>query len=251
MRVGIFSDVHANLLALEAVLDDTTKQGIAELISLGDVVGYGPNPRECLEIVCERTEQMLLGNHDLADVDPDSNTGGFNREARQSAHWHHDQLAAGNYLELLARLEPLVALGDITLCHGTPRNPLNEYVFPDDVWNTKKMQAVFGASSRIVCVGHAHVPGIYFIDGNRVGSKEIPGFPFEYDLSQHEKVLVNVGSVGQPRDFNPQACYVVLDDHSVTVTFRRVPYDCEAVKAAIHAIPQLSQFLGNRLVEGR
>jgi diadenosine tetraphosphatase ApaH/serine/threonine PP2A family protein phosphatase len=129
--------------------------------------------------------------------------------------------------------------------HGSARNPLNEYVFPEDIYNQRKMERIFALVDRYCFQGHTHIPGIFTEGLNFLSPEEIE---FRYELNE-EKVLVNVGSVGQPRDGDNRACYVILNDR--TVQYRRVPYDFEKTIDKIYPIPELDNFLGDRLREGR
>ena len=129
--------------------------------------------------------------------------------------------------------------------HGSPRNPLNEYVFTEDVHNPRKLEKVFSVVEHYCFQGHTHVPGIFAESGSFLRPDQLGG---PYQLGR-EKVMVNVGSVGQPRDGDTRSCYVILDDH--TVRFRRVEYPFEETARKIYAIPELDDFLGDRLGEGR
>jgi predicted phosphodiesterase len=249
-RRAIISDIHGNLEALAAVMDDIQAQQISHIYCLGDVIGYGPNPCECLDRVMPM-ELCILGNHDQAALfDPE----GFSSGAERAIFWTRKQLeAAGATTENLARWRFLCELPrqyqdqetGLTFVHGSARNPLMEYVFPEDVHNPHKMRRIFDLIPRHCFQGHTHVPGI-FTEGGRFLR------PWEVDHTYQlgvEKTMINVGSVGQPRDGNPQASYVILDDQ--LVTFRRVTYPWEVTVAKVHAIPELDNFLGDRLKEGR
>ena len=129
--------------------------------------------------------------------------------------------------------------------HGSARNPLNEYVFPEDIYNKRKLEKIFALITQYVFQGHTHVPGVFTENFNFFSPEEINN---EYRLTK-EKVMINVGSVGQPRDGNPRSCYVVLEDD--VVRFRRVEYPFEKTIAKIYEIPELDNFLGDRLRDGR
>jgi diadenosine tetraphosphatase ApaH/serine/threonine PP2A family protein phosphatase len=235
---ALISDIHANLEALEAVLADIAKQGVAEIYCLGDIVGYGPNPRECLELVMRHARLTVLGNHDEA-----ARTGptGFNAEAAKAVWWTRQQLqdtreparVAERRWKFLAGLPQTVAEGDTLFVHASPRSPLRDYVFPEDARNTDKMCAVFARIQRRCFAGHTHVPGIFTVDGRFLAPEEIGG---HYRCTSH-KILCNVGSVGQPRDGDPRACYVLCDE--TEIVFRRVPYDVERTIEKIRQHPEL------------
>ncbi len=249
VKRAIISDIHSNLEALTAVLEDIRQQGITEIYCLGDIVGYGPNPRECIDLAM-KWKVCLLGNHDQGAIfDPE----GFNTGAERAIFWTRQQLEkftldpaqAQRRWDFLGELPRVHKEDRILFVHGSPRNPLNEYVFPEDIYNRRKMERLFGLIEWVVFQGHTHVPGVFTQDFRFLSPEELHG---EYRLGE-EKAMINVGSVGQPRDGDPRACYVVLEDG--VVRFRRVPYDFEETIRKIHAIPDLDDFLGERLRQGR
>ncbi len=249
-RMAILSDIHGNLAALEAVMADVQSQRVDEIVCLGDVVGYGPFPRQCLD-QSMKFVFTILGNHDSSAIfDPE----GFNNTAEQAIFWTREQLhtaedpeACRRRLEFICKMPRVVQRDGLLFVHGSPRGPTSEYVFPEDTQNPKKMEKLFSLVTRACFQGHTHVPGIFssdfrFLRGEDVGERFSIG-------DKNLKWMVNVGSVGQPRDGDPRSCYVVLDDDHVT--FRRIPYDIEQTVAAIEAEPQLDNSLGYRLREGR
>ena len=245
---AIVSDIHANLEAIQAVLDDIDKQKIKEIYCLGDIIGYGPNPSECIDLVRERCKVTLLGNHDQAALfDPE----GFNAGAERAIFWTRKVLESGPRAESEARWEFLGELPRIhrddgqMYVHGSARNPLNEYVFPEDVYNQRKMEKIFALVERHCFQGHTHIPGVFTEDLDFLVPSEID---YTYELTDR-KALINVGSVGQPRDMDPRASYVVLDGN--TVHFRRVDYPFDETRRKIHDNPDLDDFLGDRLCDGR
>ena len=249
MKRAIISDIHSNIEALNAVLADIRQQQITDVYCLGDIIGYGPNPRECIDAVMG-CKVCLLGNHDQGALfDPE----GFNTGAERAIFWTRAQLenCVGNPAAVSRRWEFLGELprnhrdGPLLFVHGSARNPLNEYVFPEDIYNRRKMEKIFALVEKYCFQGHTHVPGIFTEDLRFLSPEEIN---YQYDLGE-QKAMVNVGSVGQPRDGDPRACYVVLDDNHVT--FRRVEYPFEETIRKIYEIPELDNFLGDRLREGR
>ncbi len=249
MKRALISDIHGNLEGLQAVLADIKAQGIDEIYCLGDIIGYGPNPVECIDLVM-KLNMVLLGNHDQGALfDPE----GFNSGAERAIFWTRDQLekAEGTAEEKVRRWEFLGELprnrreNGFLFVHGSPRNPLNEYVFPEDIYNQRKMEKLFSLVERYCFQGHTHVPGV-FTQGLNFFSPEDIGE--KYTLGS-DKVMINVGSVGQPRDGNRKACYVVLADG--VVHFRRVEYPAEITRQKIYNIPELDNFLGDRLLEGK
>ncbi len=275
MKRAVISDIHSNLEALRAVLADIESQGVKQVFCLGDVVGYGPNPRECIDLVM-KCSVCLLGNHDQGALfDPE----GFNTGAERAIFWTRAQLeesggnatAASQRWDFLGELPRHHQDGPFLFVHGSARNPLNEYVFPEDIYNRRKMEKIFALIERYAFQGHTHVPGIFTEDLRFFSPEEIG---YEYRLTE-QKAMVNVGSVGQPRDGDPRACYVILDDGERPVTprrdddedsgrstsrlnlpgpavyFRRVEYPFEDTVAKIYGVPELDNFLGDRLRDGR
>jgi diadenosine tetraphosphatase ApaH/serine/threonine PP2A family protein phosphatase len=245
---AIISDIHANLEAFEAVLAEISRLGIREIYCLGDIIGYGPNPRECIDLVMQHCQVCILGNHDQAALfDPE----GFNAGAERAIFWTRAMLESGDAAnnerrwEYLGELPRMRREADFLFVHGSARNPLNEYVFPEDIYNQRKMERIFGLVDKYCFQGHTHIPGVFRDDYSFQSPEEI-GSSFECG---EQKILVNVGSVGQPRDGNNKASFVVLDGRKVT--FIRVPYDFEKTIAKINGISELDNFLGERLRDGR
>ena len=249
MKRAIVSDIHANLEALEAVLADIAGESVDSIYCLGDIVGYGPNPRECIDRVLS-FDLSILGNHDQGALyDPE----GFSSGAERAIFWTRDQLEMPNgdpeqmakRWQFLSELPRTVREGPFTFVHGSVRNPLSEYVFPEDVHNPKKLERLFAMIDRYAFQGHTHVPGIFTEDGRFLSPDEVGG---RYPLPS-TKIMVNVGSVGQPRDGDSRACYILLTDDQIE--FRRVAYPVEKTAEKIYAITELDPFLGDRLKEGR
>ncbi|MFT3683928.1 MAG: metallophosphoesterase family protein [Phycisphaerales bacterium] len=258
MTTAIISDVHGNLEALQAVLADIDSRGIKRIICLGDIIGYGPNPIECVDLVRSRCEWALMGNHDFGVLYEPTN---FNAGAESAAFWTRDRLDAEpddalrrERYEFLGRLRVRVVetcpdgRTSLLAVHGSPRRPINEYIFPDDVANAPdKISTIFERVPRVCVVGHTHVPGVFTDEPDFYPPGELTDSTYQF--TESEKAIINVGSVGQPRDMDPRASYVVLSDRGVS--FARVPYDVEAVAAKIRAVPQLPEWLADRLFEGR
>ena len=227
---------------------DIRQQNITEIYCLGDIIGYGPNPAECIDLVKEHCQVTLLGNHDQAALfDPE----GFNAAAERAVFWTRKVLESGPRVESERRWEflgelPRIHRGDgLMFVHGSARNPLNEYVFPEDIYNQRKMEKIFALVERHCFQGHTHIPGVFTEDLDFLAPEEID---FRYELTER-KALVNVGSVGQPRNGDPRASYVVLDGR--TLHFKRVEYPVEVTRKKIHDHAELDNFLGDRLLEGR
>ncbi len=249
MKRALISDIHSNLEGLEAALEDIRSQDISEIYCLGDIIGYGPNPRECIDLVME-CDICILGNHDLGALfDPE----GFNKGAEQAIFWTREQLESsrGDPQKNAARWDFLGELprnrreDGLLFVHGSARNPINEYVFPEDVYNQRKMESIFALIEKYCFQGHTHVPGVFTEQMSFFSPEDIN---YRYSLT-NEKIMVNVGSVGQPRDGDWRSCYVILHDDSLE--FRRLEYSVEETVEKIYGIPELDNFLADRLREGR
>jgi diadenosine tetraphosphatase ApaH/serine/threonine PP2A family protein phosphatase len=248
---AILSDIHGNLEALQAVLKDAADHGAREIYCLGDTVGYGPNPIECLELAT-KWKVVLLGNVDLAAISDDDLTGWSAVYAAQSvfkfrrlldAHPNGDRLR-----QYLASRPRSFGEGTVTYVHGSPRNLTNEYIFPEDIYNTRKMQRISELFDRLCFCGHTHIPGIF---EERAPDSWTFHAPPEINWVYRpgkRQVICNVGSVGQPRDKDPRACYVLFDGQEIR--FRRMDYDLATSIRKIHDDPDLNDFLGDRLSEG-
>jgi diadenosine tetraphosphatase ApaH/serine/threonine PP2A family protein phosphatase len=273
-KFAIISDIHSNLEALQAVFEDIDRREIKEVVCLGDIVGYGANPKECLDLVRERCRLTLMGNHDHAVLFEPTN---FNLPAEKACYWTREQFEAETKRsERDARWKFLGELpvrrkdGDVLFLHASPRRPMNEYIFPEDVFtNPQKVIANFERLDARVCfVGHTHQPGVFVDDPYFDPPNELPDSPF-YEVDE-ERAIVNVGSVGQPRDRDTRACYVVVHRRSDAfedgaesivaaalscsieqIEFCRVEYDVEKTVQKILAEPALEDLLGTRLYEGR
>ncbi len=251
MKRALISDIHSNIESLEAVLADIRDQGISEIFCLGDLVGYGPNPREVIDEVM-KCQVCLLGNHDqgaacsIPRVSTPGRKGPFSGPAtnwKTPAALRPSANAAGIFWASCP--EPIRNKGAKSFTYTGPRNPLNEYVFPEDIYNKRKLEKIFALVPQYVFQGHTHVPGVFTENFNFFSPEEINN---EYRLTK-EKIMINVGSVGQPRDGNPRSCYVVLEDE--VVRFRRVEYPFDKTIAKIYDVPELDNFLGDRLRDGR
>jgi len=249
--LAILSDIHGNLEALQAVLADAARHGSEAVYCLGDLVGYGPNPRECLDLAMGWAI-VLLGNLDLAVTSDPPDLGPTALTATRSLVWSRaelnaatpDQRAVGCRWKFLAERPHSWEEADSLFVHGSACNPLHEYVFPEDIFNERKMGRLFAAVDRYCFQGHTHIPGV-FTQGLRFLRPEEVGHAYRLGGG---KALVNVGSVGQPRDGDWRACYALLDGD--TVRFRRVEYDIATTGRKIRDIDDLDYFLGDRLGDG-
>ncbi|MBK9384527.1 MAG: metallophosphoesterase family protein [Planctomycetes bacterium] len=258
--IAVISDLHSNIQALSRALEDIAELGVTRIACLGDVVGYGANPRECLQLVMERCEFTLLGNHEDAMMNFAED---FNDNARAAIHWTQDRLNAPEFpadqnfafWNFLGELPHQVETDGALFVHGSPRDPVREYMLPRDARNPDKMERVFAAQTQPVSfVGHSHVPGVY-VEG---GEKHISPRELEngiYVVPKDRRVLVNVGSVGQPRDGDPRLSYVIFEPaaegRAARIAFRRLAYDHEAASRSIRAEQGLPVYLAERLLVGR
>jgi diadenosine tetraphosphatase ApaH/serine/threonine PP2A family protein phosphatase len=245
MRVAAISDIHANLAALEAVLEAVEAAVVEEIWCLGDVVGYGAEPDECADLVRERCALCLGGNHDLAVLGA-LDISAFSEAAAAAVTWTRANVA-GRTLEMLAELEPAGAREGVDLFHASPRDPVWEYVL-----SAEQADACFDVqAARIALIGHSHV-SLFFARPSEGELDEIRGAQASdgalLDLSGGQW-LVNPGSVGQPRDGDPRAAWLELDTEEATARFHRVPYDVERAAAAI-VEAELPRRLAERLRVG-
>lgn len=252
MKRAVISDIHGNYEALTMVLQHIKEQAVDEIICLGDIIGYGPDPLKCLDQVMESCQLTILGNHDQAAIfDPE----GFNPVAMKAIFWTRDQLESDNAnLELsdrrwdfLGELPRRHDEGKYLFVHGSPRDPTNEYVFPEHIYEKSRMQMLMKRFEQYCFQGHTHIPGIFTESGSFLEPRQQDNF---FRLTT-DKCMINVGSVGQPRDENPRACYIILDTDENTVQYHRVEYDVELTRQKIHAIADLDNMLGDRLLTGR
>ena len=239
MRVAVVSDIHSNLHALEAVLDAIDAEAPDELWCLGDLVGYGPRPNECCAMLAERADVCLGGNHDLA-VRGTIDLEEFGGEAAVAARWTRDVLAP-EAQALLDRLEPEGAAHGVALYHGSARDPIWEYVLSDE----GALATLALTNSPLVLVGHSHVAlrGVEFGD-------ELAVAPAGTELELGGvRALLNPGSVGQPRDGDPRAAYLLLDLDAQHASFRRIEYDVKGTQREMRDAG-LPEMLAGRLELG-
>jgi predicted phosphodiesterase len=225
-KVLVISDVHANAVALEAVLTDAGK--VDETLCLGDVVGYGPQPNECIERIRSLPNlTCMMGNHDFAAVG-DSALEAFNSDAKKALLWQRTQLSEQSRSFLSSLPEELVVHGEVSLVHGSPRDPIWEYVM-----NTLVARINLTFFDTPWCfVGHSHFQAVFqFIAKTDDMSIIVPRPAEQYELK--ERAILNPGSVGQPRDRDPRAAYAIFSPEAHTWEPRRVEYDIKSVQKMI------------------
>ena len=243
MRALIVSDVHSNLEAFQAVIADAdARGGFDEIWSLGDLVGYGPEPWECVELLRSHEHKAVAGNHDLAAIGKLS-LERFNSYAAAANRWTAAQLTR-EQADYIGELPLILEIDEFTLAHGSPRDPIWEYLTTVDA-----AIACFTHIDTYWClVGHSHVP---FLCIPRADGAAFIAFPQGRVIQLDDGALiVNPGSVGQPRDGDPRASYVIYDDGSQTMAHRRVAYDIGSTQEKMrrHALPE---YLVERLAVGR
>ena len=236
MRYAIIADIHSNLAALTAVLDDIEHGGGAdEIWCLGDIVGYGPDPRECLAILRQTTDICVAGNHDWAVIGGKNNIdiSEFNPDAAYADQWTTQQLSDED-IEYISNLPLIIERGDFTLVHGSPREPVREYLLSAGA--ARQNLACF--KTRFCLVGHSHQPVVFYCNENGDVSTRyfLPDNPVATDKG---RLIINPGSVGQPRDSNPDAAYAIFDSEQQLIKLYRVPYDIRSTqeKMQAHGLP--------------
>lgn len=242
MKLAVISDIHGNLEALDAVLQDCRTRAVDQIICLGDIVGYGADPSACLQMVTRECSVTLMGNHEYAALGLLSGQV-MNSAARESMDWtqHHlddRDLAMISDLPLEAQRENLY------LVHASPDEPSKwRYIL-----TSVEAEAAFRKFTGHICfVGHSHLPMIFSISPE--GSlRQRAGHDFCPD--EENRYIVNVGSVGQPRDNDPRSCYIVYDSGEETISYCRVPYNIELAQSKM-AQARLPQLLIDRLLVGR
>ncbi len=242
MKYFVFSDVHGNAEALERVLEEADRLRPDLVVSLGDVVGYGANPNECVALVEERAALRIAGNHDVAAaglIDTDS----FNETAERAIRWTCRTISSPSR-ELLAEYDTVRRHGDCVFAHASPAAPMDwEYISTLNQAN----RILSKTSERFIFIGHTHVPAIIEHDGTR-GSRVLRGTLVA--AAPGARYIVNVGSVGQPRDGVAAASFVLLDAQRGTINIRRIPYDVRGAQEKIRSAG-LPESLAVRLATAR
>lgn len=242
MRYAIIADIHANQVAFTAVLDDIKRRGGVEKVwCLGDVVGYGPDPHECLELLQQTNHICVPGNHDWAAINK-IDTSDFNPDAAAANHWTAKQLSPAD-IGYLGNLPLVIKEENFTLVHGSPREPIWEYIlYPSTAGDN------FNYFKTPLClVGHTHIPVVFRYAENRTVASS-----FSTDaiiIQNKDRLIINPGSVGQPRDNNPRASYAIYDDSVKTIRLYRVDYDIRSTQEKMAKV-RLPEFLITRLSYG-
>jgi diadenosine tetraphosphatase ApaH/serine/threonine PP2A family protein phosphatase len=255
MPVALISDLHSNKESLTQVLQDIAGQGIKDIYCLGDLIGYGPDPKFVVEKAMD-WKLILMGNHDEAVL---KEAYGFNPVAKAAVTWTRDQLRPG-FLAGKTKKEQWKFLETLKLTHqedgalfvhGSPRDPTMEYVLRSDCVDLtggvpEKIKDIFSRFERVCFAGHTHDPGIITVDAQFIQPKDCN---YEFTFEKGKKYFVNIGSVGQPRDGDTRSCYAVY--HGDKVVWRRPEYDYKLTMEKIFNTPQLDPRAGERLAHGR
>jgi len=242
MRIAVISDIHGNWHGLEAVLADIEREQVDEVWCLGDVVGYGPQPNRCVREVRARTSVCLIGNHDLAAIGR-VDLSDFSPDAAVSATWTAAELDQESH-DFLAGLEPKLARDEAELFHGSPRDPVWEYILSESTARA----ALALTRAPLLLVGHSHIPIALQLSADDSLAGGLAKGGSEIELAEGRWVL-NPGSVGQPRDGDPRAAYLLVELPNGPAHFRRIPYDIEKTQAEIRE-QGLPESLAERLADG-
>jgi diadenosine tetraphosphatase ApaH/serine/threonine PP2A family protein phosphatase len=241
VRIAVLSDIHGNLHALDAVLSDLDATGVDQVWCLGDLVGYGPRPNECVDLVRERASLSLCGNHDLAVLGT-LDMAEFSGDAAAAAVWTQGVLGEPQRA-WLAGLEPSGRAEGVQLFHGSPRDPVWAYVLSEGA----ALESLLETTEPLVLVGHSHVALALSLNGDTLTGGLAP-IDTVADLSKG-RWLLNPGSVGQPRDGDPRAAWALVDTDAARAEFRRVPYAIEQTQSEIRE-RGLPSALAARLAHG-
>ena len=225
MRCAIVADIHSNLAAFMAVLVDVEQQGeVDEVWCLGDIVGYGPEPHQCIELLRQTNHLCVAGNHDLAAIG-EIDTHEFNPDAVAVCQWTAKELTPRD-VDYIRSLPLVVERDDFTLVHGSPREPIWEYIL--SISAAKENFTYFKSKFCLVC--HSHVPMVFKY--GKGGSCSFSQFSTDATLGLgEERLIINPGAVGQPRDGDPRASYAIYDSEAGQIKLHRVPYDIGATQA--------------------
>lgn len=242
MRIGVLSDIHANLEALEAVLYHAEKRQVDRYVCLGDVVGYGASPNECIELVGSLSCMSLLGNHDAAVLGIPIN---MNRDSRIAINWTK-KVITGRSLLFLGKMEDLIHLGKVSFCHSNPYRPRNWYYVAEKSYVIRSFAR---SKAKVLFVGHTHVPIALTRKNFFCFYARSPEHLTVVPVATRNRQIFNGGSIGQPRDDDPRAAYLIYDDEKQQVEFYRISYN---VGRAAEKILQagLPEFFARRLFSG-
>jgi len=246
-KIAVLSDIHSNLEALLAVLNNIERENVSKIFNLGDFIGYGPDPIPCLQVV-QSFDLNLRGNHEDAILNKPDN---FSYEAKEAIKWTRKVIRQKENKDFLGFLFMLPAKGfhnNWLLVHGSPCYPVFEYLVSDLITSKEGLDVLrqnFNQIQNVCFVGHTHVPGFFIQRNNGIKYIYPPYINNRLELDAEAKYIINPGSVGQPRDGVSLASYLIIDGN--TIIWKRVPYDKEQTMAKIRAIPDLPNNLAGRL----
>lgn len=244
---AVLSDIHSNLTALRAALADATSRGIQHMVCLGDIIGYGPDPVECWRLISRMCLIIVRGNHDQALGARDLER--FHPRAASAIEWTRRRILqepdGEHIIASIVNLPRSAREGDCLFVHGSPAGPTMDYLLPSDSFDKRRMDMEFGHVPLYAFNGHTHIPGVIVRGMRFMPPEALQGSRYEL---MGRQTIINVGSVGQPRDGNPRASYVTVEHGSVY--FHRVEYDAESVCRRILDSDGLDPFLGQRLLAG-
>lgn len=246
MRLSVFSDIHGNLEALDAYIQETAGQSVDRHICLGDIVGYGANPNECMERLAALPDlHIVLGNHDATAI-WQASPYEMNPNARKAILWTIEQLSQV-HIDRIHRLDEMLQIGDMVFCHANPYNPAG-WRYVANWYNA--VRSFFSSRGRLTFVGHTHQPKVITqSNGYKIKLTDPPADGC-LSLSVQKRYIINCGAIGQPRDGNPDAAYTIYDTDKETVEFKRFTYDIEGAARRIGAAG-LPAYLADRLFRGR
>ena len=245
---AIVSDIHGNLEALNAVLSRIGRFSIEGIICLGDIIGYGPDSIACLRIAA-RWPVVITGDWDgsLLDHDPTQ----WNPTIGEHIQWVREEFSrdsdAENLMAAVRRFNSVHEQSGCLFTHGPPTD-VRDFLFPEDIYNPNKLNRIASQFDSTMFVGHTHIPGLFTRNRDKWSYVETADGQ-NFDVSEYDKLICNVGSVGQPRDGDPRASFVLFDGH--VIQFHRTEYDVQTTIAKIEAIPEIDNIQGQRLLEGR
>ena len=245
MIVAVISDIHANLEALNAVLDEIGSENIKNVWILGDILGYGPLPNECIDVVRDMGAVMIIGNHDLGtlrEIDIDN----FNEDGKKAIKWQRLRLSPDNLDFIKGLPEKANPIDDVLMIHGSPRHPVWEYVIAS--WIADENFSHF--NEKICFFGHTHLPTVYKKVYENGSEKIEVKAGDRLEISEKDfRWMINPGSVGQPRDGNPDSSFLIFDTNNMSIEFRRVAYQIDKTQEEMRGVG-LPPFLRERLTKG-
>lgn len=243
MIIAVISDIHSNYEALSRIITDIKNSKIDKIFCCGDIIGYGPNPNECVQGLKDQGVVSIIGNHEaalLGDID----LTWFNENAKVAILKNKELITYEN-LEYLKKLPKYIIEKDFLFVHGSPLDPIHEYLldFTSIYINIKNME------QKICFCGHTHIPLICWEDKHKKVEILYPKGNFSMKLNKNKKYIINVGAVGQPRDSDPRACYIIFDTKNFRLEFRRIEYNFYITQQKMTQL-QLPEFLIKRIESG-